>query len=149
MPQSLDSVTVHFIFSTRNREPFLHPDWAAECHSAIGQDLERGGARLLAAGGVADHVHVLVSIGRVNTIAELVKIAKRAGHSWVTTRKLVPDFAWQRGYAAFAVGVDGLPAVRHYIAAQAEHHATVTFQDECRTLLKRHEIEWDERYVWY
>ena len=148
MPQSLDFVPVHFVFSTRNRDPFLNPFWASDCHAAIGQAVERAGARLMAAGGVADHVHLLVSIGRVCTLADLVKVAKHAGHAWITSRGLVPDFAWQRGYAALAVGVDGLAAVRRYIANQAEHHASLSFQDECRALLAQHNIEWDERYVW-
>jgi hypothetical protein len=38
--------------------------------------------------------------------------------------------------------------VKHYIASQAEHHRTVSFQDELRTFLRRHQIEFDERYLW-
>jgi putative transposase len=38
--------------------------------------------------------------------------------------------------------------VRSYIADQEEHHQKLSFQDEFRLLLKRYEVEYDERYVW-
>ena len=148
MPQSLDFVPVHFVFSTRNRRPDLDLNWARDCYAVMAAALDRGGARLVTAGGVPDHVHLLISQGRVSPLSELVKLAKYAAHAWITSQNLVPDFAWQRGYAAFGVGLDGLPAVQHYINHQAEHHAAVSFQDECRELLTRHGLEFDERYVW-
>ena len=57
-------------------------------------------------------------------------------------------FAWQAGYATFSVSQSNLDPVKHYIATQEEHHRKTAFQDELRALLRKHEIEWDERYVW-
>lgn len=148
MPQSLDFVPVHFVFSTHHREPHLDPSWVENCYNEMGLALKRGGARLLSAGGVADHVHLLVSTGRITPLSELIRLAKFAAVSWIKTEKLVQNFNWQRGYAAFGVGIQGLIPLKQYIANQAAHHATVSFQDECRELLTRHDLEWDERYVW-
>ena len=58
------------------------------------------------------------------------------------------DFQWQGGYADFSVSQSNLQAVTAYIAGQEEHHRKVSFQDELRALLGRHELQWDERYVW-
>jgi hypothetical protein len=57
-------------------------------------------------------------------------------------------FHWQAGYAAFSVSQSNIDAVRAYIRNQAEHHRKQSFQEELREWLRRHEIEWDERYVW-
>jgi hypothetical protein len=58
------------------------------------------------------------------------------------------EFEWQGGYAIFSVSQSNLEQVKHYIANQAEHHRKLGFQDELRALLRRHEIKWDEKYVW-
>ncbi len=58
------------------------------------------------------------------------------------------EFAWQNGYGALSIGFSQLEAVRAYIAGQEEHHRKTTFRDEFRQLLRRYEIEFDERYVW-
>jgi putative transposase len=39
-------------------------------------------------------------------------------------------------------------AVAGYIANQEDHHRETTFQEEFRGFLRKHRIEWDERYVW-
>ena len=58
------------------------------------------------------------------------------------------EFYWQAGYGAFSVSQSAVETVKEYIANQESHHAKRSFQDEFRALLKRHEIEFDERYVW-
>jgi hypothetical protein len=55
---------------------------------------------------------------------------------------------WQRGYGAFSVSPSRLEAGLRYIATQQEHHRTRTFQEEYRVLLRRHGVDFDERYVW-
>ena len=58
------------------------------------------------------------------------------------------DFAWQSGYRVFSIGFSQIETVRKYVAGQEEHHRKVSFQDEFRELLRRYELEFDERYVW-
>ena len=100
-------------------------------------------------GGVEDHVHLLARFGRTITQAEWVKELKRVSNLWLKERgRDYADFEWQGGYAEFSVSQSNLEPVKQYIAGQEEHHRKVGFQDELRTLLKRHEIEWDEKYVW-
>ena len=79
----------------------------------------------------------------------MVKEVKRGSSVWIKTKS--PDlrtFAWQNGYGIFSIGFSQIASVRSYIAGQEEHHRKVSFQDEYRLLLKRYEIEFDERYGW-
>jgi REP element-mobilizing transposase RayT len=100
-------------------------------------------------GGVEDHVHLLCRFGRTITQAEWVKELKRVSNGWLKEQGSdYADFSWQSGYADFSVSQSNLAQVKQYIAGQEEHHRKLTFQDELRALLRRHGIEFDERYVW-
>jgi hypothetical protein len=55
---------------------------------------------------------------------------------------------WQNGYGILSTGFSQIEAVRESIAERMEHHRKVSFQDKFRQLLRRYEIEFDERYVW-
>ena len=99
--------------------------------------------------GVPDHVHLLISLRATISIADAMRVVKAnsstGGHArWPEKR----PFAWQDGYGAFSVSRSNAEAVTAYIARQEEHHRTVSFQEEFVAFLKRHEIEYDERYIW-
>jgi REP element-mobilizing transposase RayT len=102
---------------------------------------------LLAMNATADHVHLLVSLGKTTTLSDLLLNIKRDSSKWIKT-KGVNAFAWQDGYFAFSIGESGVEALRAYIAGQKEHHKGVDFKDEVRTFLRKYGIEWDERHVW-
>ncbi|MDX6530586.1 MAG: REP-associated tyrosine transposase [Blastocatellia bacterium] len=95
-----------------------------------------------------DHVHHLARISRTITQAEWVKELKRVSNLWLKEKYSIWNFEWQSGYADFSVSVSNLEQVKRYIANQQFHHRKINFQDELRTLLRRHEVEWDEHYVW-
>ena len=74
---------------------------------------------------------------------------KRVSNLWLQEQGPdYADFQWQGGYADFSVSQSRLAEVKQYIAGQEEHHRKRSFQDELRALLRRHELEWDEQYVW-
>ena len=149
MPQSLAKVYLHVVFSTKNREPHLADDWRDELFRVLGGAANNLGCQSLIVGGVADHVHLLLTLGRTISIADAVGKIKSTSSLWVNqTRGLPALFHWQAGYAAFSVSQSNIEAVREYIRRQPEHHAKHLFQDELRDWLRRYEIEWDERYVW-
>jgi putative transposase len=149
MPQSFAAVHLHIVFSTKHRESHITPELSPRLHEYLGGTVRGTGSILLTSGGMPDHVHLLIGLGREVTIADLVRTAKAGSSRWVhETFPDHPGFAWQAGYGAFAVSHDRLPAVRGYIANQAEHHRVKSFQEEYREFLRVHGIEWDERYVW-
>ena len=149
MPQSLADLNIHIIFSTKNRQPLILPDVADRLYSYMGGIIRPHRSVLLAAGGVADHVHLLVSLARDLSVSDLLRLIKTNSSVWIhDTFPALAHFGWQDGYGAFSVSHSQIELVRAYIAGQAEHHRTRTFQDEFREFLKRHGIEYDERYVW-
>jgi putative transposase len=149
MPQSLASLYVHLVFSTKHREPWLTADLCPRLYPFIGGIVRDRKCVLVEIGGMPDHVHAFVSLGREMAVAHLIRDMKSVSSLWVHTE--FPDrkgFAWQAGYGAFSVSESNVEAVRAYIREQAEHHRQRTFQEEFRLLLEKHKIEWDERYVW-
>ncbi len=149
MPQSLAAVYAHLVFSTKNRAPLIAPDLRPRLYPYLAATALGNGTKVLDIGGVPDHVHLLVSFGREVTVAETVRTLKAGSSRWVhDTFPGRREFAWQNGYGAFSVGFPELGAVRAYLAGQEEHHREASFQDEYRGLLRRHGLEWDERYVW-
>jgi putative transposase len=150
MPQSLSCVYLHIIFSTKDRFPFLVDIGIRdEIHTYLGGIARNQECLPVLIGGVADHVHLLVGLGRTISQADLIKELKRSSSLWIKERfPALSKFAWQAGYAAFSVSVSNLDAVREYVANQEEHHQRMSFQDELRAFLKKHGAVWDERHVW-
>jgi REP-associated tyrosine transposase len=105
-------------------------------------------SRLVAAGGMPDHVHLLVSLGRTIAVAEAVRIVKSNSSAWIHDEIGDRAFQWQDGYGAFAVSYSNLEQVKLYLANQEAHHCKVSFQEEFREFLRRHDLEWGERYIW-
>ncbi len=150
MPQSLAKILVHTVFSTKERRPFLRDkSLREELHRYLGGILANLDCQPIIVGGVEDHIHILSALSRTCEAAEMVKEVKRGSSLWIKTKSPdQQDFAWQNGYGIFSIGFSQIGSVRDYIAQQEEHHHKVSFQDEFRQLLKRYEIEFDERYVW-
>ncbi len=110
--------------------------------------IENNGAKMIIAGGDADHIHLLISIGRVD-IAELIGDIKRESSKWIKDQNpSFEKFYWQRGYGAFSIEQSQVPAAKRYISTQKEHHKKQTFQDEFRELCRRYEVDLDERFCW-
>jgi REP element-mobilizing transposase RayT len=147
MPQSLARVLVHLVFSTKNRKPLIAPDHFPRLWAYLGGALNGIGCPVIAVGGVADHVHLLFVLGRTISLSKAVEELKKESSKWAKDT-MHPEFYWQNGYGAFSVSPSNGEQVKTYIANQERHHRTTTFQDEFRELLRRHQIEWDERYIW-
>ena len=150
MPQSLSAVYIHLVFSTKERRPFLRDEaMRGALHSYLGGISKQLDCPPILVGGVEDHVHLLARFGRSITQAEWVKELKRVSNMWLKERdRDYADFQWQGGYADFSVSQSNLEQVTRYIANQAPHHRKIGFQDELRALLRKHQIEWDEKYIW-
>jgi len=101
------------------------------------------------AGGTANHIHLLVPLGKKINIPELIGDIKRDSSNWIKQQDAnFGNFYWQKGYGAFSIGQSQVETVVKYINGQKEHHEKQNFKGEFRALLKRYEIEYDEQYVW-
>jgi putative transposase len=149
MPQSLSKVIIHVIFSTKNREPWLDSTIRPRMHAYLATICRDLGGEASRVGGVADHVHILTTLSRTLSQAQMIEAIKKPSSKWIKALDArYRGFFWQRGYAAFSVSPSQLDAVLQYVERQEEHHRTRTFQEEYRELLRRHLLEFDERYVW-
>jgi REP element-mobilizing transposase RayT len=149
MPQSLSKVFIHLIFSTKDRESWLDQTIRAALHAYLATVTRDLGAEAFRVGGTADHVHLAATLPRTLTQADMAKQIKTSSTHWLKRQKKnFAGFAWQRGYGVFSIGKSQLPALIRYIENQEEHHRRRSFQSEFRTILKRYDVEFDERYVW-
>ena len=148
MAQTLVSLMVHVIFSTRNREPLITPEIEAELFAYMGGILKNRESRLLDAGGTANHVHLLISQSKNIGLSSLMKDVKKDSSSWIKTKGIgFRNFYWQDGYGAFSIGESNIPALKQYIATQKEHHRKRSFQEELIKFLNAYGIEYDERFL--
>jgi putative transposase len=139
----------HCVFGTKERRRLLTPSLRESLWPFLGGIARHSGMKALMVGGVEDHIHLLLSLPATMPIAKAMQLLKGGSSKWI--HETFPEqrlFAWQEKYGAFSVSVSQLDTVTNYIRNQPEHHRTRSFQEEFLELLKRHRIEYDERYRW-
>ncbi len=138
---------IHVIFSTRNQLPFITAEIEPLLYDKISKILfDDLYSPALIIGGNVEHIHILLAQSRLLTLDGIVEIVKKRSAEFM--RKRVADFDWQESYGAFSVIRSEDEFEKKYIADQKEFHQKISFKDEFRDFLKRHEIEYDEREVW-
>ncbi len=149
MPQSLSSILIHLVFSTKNREPLITDSIESELYKYMGGIFRNCQSPSLLIGGDKDHIHALFSLSRTWSVADLVGEVKSSSSKWIKTKgEEFAHFQWQAGYGAFSIGQSAVNDVKRYIENQKEHHRKSLFQDEYRSICQKYEVEIDERYVW-
>jgi putative transposase len=149
MPQSFGSLYFHIVFSTKNRLPLISDEFQPRLFEYLGGILRNQKGVLVATGGIEDHVHLLVSLSRQASIADTLRDLKSNSSTWIhETFPALRSFAWQTGYGAFSVSYSALDSVKRYLANQRVHHQKQSFKEEFLAILKLHDMEYDERYVW-
>ena len=149
MATTLTSILVHVTFSTKHREPLIPMDMRGDLYAYTGGICRDFRSPLLHAGGVSDHVHLLLSLGKNECIADLMMHVKRGTSLWIKNhRPGLATFSWQDGYFAFSVGHDAVGAVRQYFDQQEEHHRGMDFRQEVLAFLAKYEVQYDPKYLW-
>ena len=148
MPGTYSQILLHIVFSTKQRQPHITADVAERLYPYIGGIIRAEKGVLYDIGGVEDHVHLYLRWRTDVSISDLMRIVKSQSSKWIhETFAELSAFAWQEGYSVFSVSKSQEPAVKKYIAHQAEHHRKEDFKSEVLRLLRAHDIEFDERYV--
>lgn len=146
MSSTFASLRLHLVFSTKERRPFVRETWRSSLHEYMGGTTRGLGATAEAIGGVADHAHLLVSYKPTLCVSDFVRELKKASSVWAAESH-EPRFAWQEGYSVFSVSASQRDVVRNYIVQQETHHRQRDYRAELDELLRRHEIEFDPKYV--
>jgi REP element-mobilizing transposase RayT len=113
----------------------------------LGGIARRNGFKALAVGGTDNHIHMLLSIPATMPLAKAMQLLKGGSSKWLNETIVGPHFEWQQGYGAFSVSVSHQRQTIGYINSQAEHHRVRNFEDEFISFLKKHEIDYDPKYV--
>jgi len=149
MGQSLVQNYIHIVFSTKYRQPLIKADIETELHAYIGGVCNKLECQTIQIGGYNNHIHILCMLSKKIALMKLVEKIKSNSSKWVKTKgKAYDNFYWQNGYGAFSVNPSQIDTVIAYIANQHNHHKKKNFQDEYKAFLKKHKVEYDERYVW-
>ena len=148
MPSTHHGILIHVIFSTKQRFNLLHRSWRDDLHAMIGGIAKEHQSALLRAGGVEDHVHLMLKVRPSFAIADTVKFIKGNSSRWINKQQnFSVRFEWQRGYGAFSVRESMSDIVKSYIDHQEEHHKRQSFKDEYFEILRKHKIKFDKKYV--
>jgi putative transposase len=147
--QSLSSILIHLIFSTKHREPLIAAQVEPTLHAYMAGILKEKQCPALTIGGMPDHAHVLFALARTMSISGVVEDLKKGSSRWIKTRGAsFREFHWQAGYGAFSIGQSSVIETRRYIDHQKEHHKLRSFQEEYRLFLTKYDVAFDERYIW-
>ncbi len=136
------SLRVHLVWATKDRRPWLDPEWRSRLFACAATIVTRKGSRLLCAGGARDHIHLYVALSATITVAKLVDTIKSNTARWVHHRiSHRRNFRWQHGYGAFSVSASDDASLREYIRNQERRYGERPSTDEYQSLLERHGIE--------
>src|SRR6187402_1417167 len=137
----------HIIYGTKNRLPLISESWESDFYKQMGGIVRNHHGVPIEINGMPDHLHMLVRIKPIITVADFLRQTKAISSGWIR-RRHEPRFRWQRRYGAFSVSESVSGAVRRYIKNQKEHHKKQTFEDEYKELLRLHHVPFDEKYLW-
>jgi len=145
---SFTSILIHCVWSTKKRESFLGSEVRNRLWPYLGGIARENRMKALAIGGVADHVHMLISLPRTLSVSKALQLLKSNSSKWIhETFPKLHSFEWQEGYGAFSIGITAVDATVGYIRDQAEHHRKRSFRDEFVAMLRRHGLDYDERML--
>jgi len=148
MANSYTQIYLHFVFIVGGRHDALAPQVTELLFAQLHVVAAEHKCRILALNGMPDHLHLLVSIHPGVSAAEFAQKLKGNSSHYLNQARVFPyKFRWQGGYGAFSVSHSQLASVKDYIANQQTHHVKITVRDEFISLLKKHDIAYQDEYL--
>ncbi len=147
MPGTYSQILLHVVFSTKERQPWIDAGLAPRLYPYIGGIIRAEKGVMYEIGGIADHVHIYFRWRTDASVSDLMCTLKSRSSKWMHEEMGLREFAWQEGYSVFSVSKSQESQVKRYILGQGAHHAKENFKSELLRLLRAHEVEFDERYV--
>lgn len=137
----------HLVFGTKHRDPFINATVRPKLHAYLGGLIHGLDGEPHGIGGVADHVHLLVTLKSTHCLADFMREVKKASSKWMRDEGASSKFEWHEGYCAITVSPSARSKVREYIANQEEHHRSKSFREELVAILRKAGVPYDERYL--
>ena len=148
MANTYTQISIHSIFAVQGREQIISKNWRDDLHKYISGIIKEEGAKPLAVGGWKDHVHIFFGLQPALSISDFLRIVKGNSSKWINEKKFLPGrFSWQEGFGAFSYSKSQRNNVIKYIMNQEEHHKVKIFKEEYLDILKKYEVDYDEKYL--
>lgn len=148
MPNTYTQLYTHLVFAVKYRQSLIKPTFREEVEKYMTGILQNKGHKLLAIYVMSDHAHILIGQSPKISLSDSVNILKTETTNFIKEKRFSPfKFQWQEGFGAFSHSKKELDAVIKYILNQPEHHRKKTFREEYLTLLKRYDVEYNEKYL--
>lgn len=148
MANTYTQIYIHVVFAVQARESLIKAEWREDLFKYIAGIFKNHKIKLIAIGGVEDHVHILFGMSPTIALSDLVRDVKANSSKYINESKFIRGkFYWQEGFGAFSYSRSQIDAVAKYILNQEQHHSGRSFKDEYVALLSRFEVEFDDRYL--
>jgi putative transposase len=148
MANTYTQIHIQAVFSVQNRDAIINPLWQEQLYKYVTAIIQNREHKLLAIGGMPDHVHILFGFRPIQSLSDLMHDIKEGSSKWINEKGLTQcRFSWQAGYSAFSYARSDIKNVIRYILNQSEHHKKITFMEEYVALLQEFEIDYDLRYI--
>jgi REP element-mobilizing transposase RayT len=148
MANTYTQIHIQLVFAVQNRASLIKDSWKDEMYKYMTGIIQNKDHKMLQINSMPDHIHILIGLRPTQALAELVKVVKQESTNWINDQKFTPKkFNWQEGYGAFSYTKSDVPRVIKYIQNQENHHREIKFLDEYVEMLKVHEIDYDEKYL--
>lgn len=148
MANTYTQLYIHLVFAVKNRKALIKKEWKNDLEKYITGIIQNHKHKLLAIGGMPDHIHIFIGYNVNQLIPDLVENIKTSSNAWIKENRLSNfKFEWQRGYGAFSHSRSQLDTVVNYILTQEEHHKKKAFREEYLETLRELAIEYKDEYV--
>lgn len=148
MSNTYTQIYIHAIFAVQNRQSLIHKNWKDELYKYITGIVINQGHRLIAIGGMPDHLHVFIGMKPNQSLSNLMQDIKGDSSKWINAKGFVQGkFEWQSGFGAFSYSISQIDDVVIYIVNQEEHHKKKTFKEEYIQFLEKFKVSYNEQYV--
>lgn len=148
-PGTYTQIYLHIVFAVKHRECLLNKQQREELFKYISGIITNKKCKSIIINGYTDHIHIFIGLNTSISISELVRDIKRSSSLFINHNKkwFRGNFAWQDGYGAFSCRSDKVKNLYQYILNQEVHHRKRTFHEEYIDLLKKSDVEYDDRFL--
>jgi putative transposase len=148
MANTYTQIHIQCVFAVKFRQYVIEPIWKERLNQYITGIVQNCGHKMISINSMPDHLHLFFGFRPNQSLSDLMKIVKGESSEWINKEKFGSStFRWQEGYGAFSYSRSQIKPVALYIENQEQHHQKRTFLDEYTDMLRKFEVDFDDRYI--
>lgn len=148
MPGTFSQIYIQVVFAVKHRRSLIDSSFEEDLYKYIAGIVRNKGQKLLAINGMPDHIHLFLGLKPLCCLSDLLREIKKSSNEFIKENGFCSyRFNWQEGYGAFSYSHSQLDQVIKYIQNQKQHHRKKTFKEEYIELLKKFNVEYEDKYL--